>query len=107
MNPGIAAYIRHGKGWYSSIQLAGLLKLPFQQPYINQRALGYKEFYMKGLEYYVVDAVAAGLASYTLKKNCIFSPPIPIKIKLLIKYPFAFLQNLCEYGLCIQPGALH
>lgn len=89
MNPGIAAYIRHGKGWYSSIQLAGLLKLPFQQPYINQRALGYKEFYMKGLEYYVVDAVATGLASYTLKKRIVsFSLPIPIKNKIIDQIPF-------------------
>lgn len=45
---------------YLSTRLSGMLKLPFKQPYFNQRLLGYNEFFMQGYEYYVVDGVAGG-----------------------------------------------
>ena len=36
------------------------LKLPFKQPYVNRRFLGYKEIFLSGFEYNVVDGVAGG-----------------------------------------------
>lgn len=45
---------------YLNTRLSGMLKLPFKQPYFNQRLLGYNEFFMQGYEYYVVDGVAGG-----------------------------------------------
>ncbi len=56
-------------GWYSSVQLSGKTALPFTQSYINQRALGYADVNLRGLELYVVDGVAFGLLRNTLKKK--------------------------------------
>jgi hypothetical protein len=38
-----------------------LVKAPFNQPYFNQRLLGYGDFFMQGYEYYVIDGVAGGI----------------------------------------------
>jgi outer membrane protein assembly factor BamA len=82
-------YLSHGKQWYSNIQLHTKLKLPFTQPYINQRALGYGDLYLRGLEYYVIDGVAASIAKYTLRKKIIsFNIPVPFKIKAIPVIPF-------------------
>jgi outer membrane protein assembly factor BamA len=84
-------YIPHGKNWYSSIQLIGKIKAPFRLAYINQRALGFGDFYLRGLEYYVIDGVAAAVAKYTLKKKIIsFNIPVPFKIRTVPKIPVAF-----------------
>ena len=85
-----ASFIDHKKNWYSSIETFAKLKLPFKQPYINQAAVGYGEFYLRGLEYYVVDGVAAALVKYTLRKKLVsFDIPFPFKIKKIPKIPFA------------------
>ncbi len=55
--------------WFASTQLWGKTALPFNQPYINQRALGYSDINLRGLELYVVDGVAYGLVRNTLKKK--------------------------------------
>jgi hypothetical protein len=36
----------------------GLIRVPFRQPFFNKELLGYDDFYMRGLERYVVDGVA-------------------------------------------------
>ena len=83
-------YIEHKKNWYSTFEVSGRIKAPFEQSYLNQRALGFGGFYLRGLEYYVIDGVAAALAKYTLRKKLIaFSIPTPIKNKLFTKIPFA------------------
>jgi hypothetical protein len=84
-------HLAHPRHFYSSIQVSGKIKLPFEQSYINQRALGYGNFYLRGLEYYVIDGVAASLAKYTLRKKIIsFKIPVPFNIKALPYIPFAF-----------------
>lgn len=55
--------------WYLSTELSAKTTLPFNQPYINQRALGYLDVNLRGLELYVVDGVAFGLTRNTLKKK--------------------------------------
>ena len=88
---GLNRYFDMGKNWYSSIQLNGNIRLPFNQAYINQRGLGYGENYLRGLEYYVIDGVATALVKSTIKKKLIaFSIPFPYLPKLLTKIPFAF-----------------
>ncbi|MEX0635167.1 MAG: hypothetical protein WD135_00255, partial [Ferruginibacter sp.] len=65
------------------------IKLPFEQAFINQQALGYGQFYLRGLENYVIDGVASALAQYTLKKKIwSFNIPIPFKNNILDKIPF-------------------
>jgi hypothetical protein len=54
---------------YFATVVYGILKLPFKQPYFNQRLLGYNDFYMQGYEYYVVDGVAGGYIKSTLVRE--------------------------------------
>lgn len=44
----------------------GGIKLPFSQPYINRRFLGYDNTFLQGYEYYVFDGVAGGYLKTTL-----------------------------------------
>src|SRR5580704_5004441 len=47
---------------YFSTQDLGILKLPFEQPFFNQQLFGYGDFYMRGLEKYVVEGVGGGIS---------------------------------------------
>ena len=58
-----------GKDLYFSTRVTGTLKLPFRQPFINQRLLGYSDFTMQGYEYYVVDGVAGGYVKATVTRQ--------------------------------------
>ena len=87
-------YLSLGKNWYHAANVVGNVKLPFKQPYINQSAIGYGEYYMRGLENYVIDGVASFVAKYTLKKKVIaFDIPVPIKNKFVSKVPFQFFAK--------------
>ena len=84
-------YLPHRSNWYSSLQFITKLKAPFTQPYINQRALGYGEFYLRGLENYVVDGVVAFVGKYTLRKKILsFKVRVPIKNRFVSSIPFSF-----------------
>jgi outer membrane protein assembly factor BamA len=84
-------YITHKKKWYSTAQVFTKIILPFTQPYINQRSIGYSDFYLRGLEYYVIDGVAAAVAKYTLRKKLFaFHINVPFHIKAVPRIPFAF-----------------
>ncbi len=97
LEAGFNKYFSMGKNWYSSIQLNGKIKLPFQQAYINQRGLGYGDVYLRGLEYYVIDGVATALIKSTIKKKIIdFNIPFPFLPKLLTKIPITIFAK--TYG---------
>jgi len=57
------------KKTYFSARIAGTIKFPFDQPYYNQRLLGYNDFTMQGFEYYVVDGVAGGYVKGILTRE--------------------------------------
>jgi hypothetical protein len=57
------------KKTYFGAKLAGAIKVPFNQPYFNQRLLGYGDFFMQGYEYYVIDGVAGGYAKASLTRE--------------------------------------
>jgi len=86
--------------FYSSIQLLSKIKLPFEQAYINRRAMGYGDFYMSGYEYYVVDGVAAAISKYTLSKKLFgLKIPLPFKLKQLPNIPFSvYAKSYAEAG---------
>ena len=87
-------YLASGRNWYHSFNTSGIIKLPFRQAYINQAAMGYNEFYLRGLENFVIDGVASALAKYTLKKKIIaFDIPVPIKNKFVSKVPCQFFAK--------------
>jgi len=91
---GMNRYFSMGKNWYSSFQLNGKIRLPFDQAYINQRGLGYGDVYLRGLEYYVIDGVATALVKSTIKKKLVsFDVPFPFFPKLLTKIPFTFFAK--------------
>jgi len=100
LEAGLNKYVDLGKNWYSSIQLNGKIKLPFDQAYINQRGLGYGENYLRGLEYYVIDGVATALIKSTIKKKLVsFNVPFPFFPKLLTKIPFTlFAKSYADLG---------
>lgn len=83
------------RGWriapklYYSLQAAGVLRLPFDQPYINQRMFGYGDMFLRGLEQYVVDGVAAGLLRSTLRRELFrFNINTPIRSRSHQRIPF-------------------
>jgi len=45
---------------FFSLNMYGGIKLPFKQPYFNQRFLGYGDAFLQGFEYFVTDGVAGG-----------------------------------------------
>lgn len=56
-----------GKKSFFSLNSFGIIRLPFTQPYFNQRLLGYQDVFLQGYEYYVIDGTAGGYlkASFT------------------------------------------
>ncbi|AXY76511.1 hypothetical protein D3H65_22025 [Paraflavitalea soli] len=63
------------KGWqiakktFYSLAGNGVLRVPFDQPYINHRMFGYGDMFLRGLEKYVIDGVAAGMLRNTLRRE--------------------------------------
>lgn len=94
LEAGFFKYISLGKNWYSSFYVDGRLRLPFEQPYINQRGLGYGENYLRGQEYYVIDGVATALLKSTVKKK-VLTVNIPFRLfpKYFTKIPFTFFAK--------------
>lgn len=66
-----------GPKGYFSINAGGMLKLPFRQPYITQRFMGYGDAYLQGYENYIVDGVAGGYTRTTVGFN-ILKTEIPL-----------------------------
>jgi hypothetical protein len=100
-------FIPHGRNWYSSFQLMAKVKAPFDLAYINRRAMGYFDFYLRGLEYFVIDGVASGIGKYTLKKKILsFDIPVPFKIRAIPKIPFAFFaKTFGDIGTSYLPNS--
>ena len=55
-----AGYWHTGKKTFFGLEAYGIIKLPFSQPYFNQKLLGYSDIYLQGYEYYVIDGSAGG-----------------------------------------------
>jgi outer membrane protein assembly factor BamA len=100
-----AKYIPHKHNFFSSIKSSGILKIPFDQAYINQRAIGFGSLRLRGLELYIVDGVAAFTTNYTLSKKLFsFRIPIPFKIKALPYVPFSFfVKTYADMGYSYIP----
>lgn len=90
------------------LQAAGLIRVPFNQPFYNQQLFGYGDMFLRGLEYYVVDGVAGGVVRATERKQVLsvtFKPKL--KKKDLAPIPFKFyLKAFADagYGYSTSPG---
>jgi outer membrane protein assembly factor BamA len=63
---------------FFNLNVYGGIKLPFKQPYFNQRFLGYGDTFMQGYEYFVIDGVAGGYIKTTLTRELVnFNIRIP------------------------------
>lgn len=83
------------KGWqiakktYYALQAGGVLRVPFDQPYINHRMFGYGDMFLRGLERYVIDGVAAAMARSSLRRELFrFNIRPPIKSRTHDRIPF-------------------
>ena len=80
-----------GKNTYHQFQLQGILRVPFDQPYINQRMFGFGDLYLRGQEKYVVDGVAGFLFRNTVRQRFLkFNVPTRLKSKAHSVIPFSF-----------------
>lgn len=98
--PEFKQYFSYPHQWYSSFRFAGEIKLPFKQPYFNLEALGYRDNYLRGLEYFVVDGVASALAKLDVKKKMAhFTIPTFLKSKTYDKIPFTiYAKTFADMG---------
>ncbi|MBU3714380.1 MAG: hypothetical protein FGM46_05460 [Ferruginibacter sp.] len=87
------------KKYYFSLQGFSKIKLPFNQPYINQRAMGYGNYYLRGLENYVIDGVFLFLTKVTFTKK-IFSVkiPVPFRFNAIPNIPIALYAKTYTDG---------
>jgi hypothetical protein len=82
------------------MQFLGRIRLPLNQPYANRRMMGNGDFYLNGLEYYVIDGTAAFISKFTLsKKLTSFRIPLPFKLKQFPYLPFSiYAKTYAHFG---------
>lgn len=99
------------KNIFTAESYAGI-KVPFQQPYINRRFLGYKDIYMRGFEYNVIDGVAGGYVRLQLARE-IANVQIPLpgfirKRATVATLPFKiFAKTYSNVGYAYSPSTLN
>jgi outer membrane protein assembly factor BamA len=97
IKPAWSRYFSYKHHWYTSFRLSAEIKLPFEQPYYNQKALGYGNNYLRGYEYFVIDGPLFLLSQFDLKHKIlqIGLPGLP-QSKNYQRIPFAFYAKV--YG---------
>ena len=92
-----------------ALQVFAKCKLPFKQPYFNQRMLGYNDLYLRGLEYYVVDGVVAGLSKFTVSTKILHTNiPMPFRFKSISRVPLSiFMKSYGDLGYVQQAVDYH
>ncbi len=78
-------------------QAAGILRVPFRQPFYNQPVFGYGDIFLRGLEYYVVDGVA-GIVGRATEKKKVFTLTLKPKFKKKEFAPIPFKFYLKAFG---------
>ncbi|HXB42498.1 MAG TPA: POTRA domain-containing protein [Puia sp.] len=74
---------------YFSTQNMAVLKVPFDQPFYNQQLFGYGNFYLRGLEQYVIDGEGGFAARNTFLRE-LFNFSLPARIPFLGLYRIPF-----------------
>ncbi len=98
--------IKFSPASFIQLQAAGLVRFPFNQPYISNNLMGSTDLYMRGLEYYVIEGVAGGVTRATVK-NEILSLNVRniVKSKSHDKIPFrVFLKAYGDLGYSYTPN---
>jgi outer membrane protein assembly factor BamA len=94
------------KKTYVGVRLAGAIKFPFNQPYFNQRLLGYSDFFIQGYEYYVMDGVVGGYTKASISRE-ILNLGFHVKRKkdvIPYRVPFrAYAKTFVNAGYAYNP----
>lgn len=99
-----------GKKTFLNVTAYGNVRLPFKQPYIMQRLLGYNDAFIQGYEYYVIDGVAGGFLKTTFTRELFgmnVKKPFSKKEQSDCKIPFRFFGKIygnAGYVYNPQPG---
>ncbi len=96
-----------GNKFYFNWQAQGMLRLPFDQPFYNTQLFGYGDFYLRGLEKYVVDGVAGAMGRQTLRKQLFdFSLPTFLGSKAHARIPIRiFAKIFTDAGYSLNKSA--
>ena len=95
---------------FLNLNVYGGIKLPFKQPYFNQRFLGYGDVFMQGFEYFVIDGVAGGYLKTTVTRellNFAIKTPAGKKGREAQRIPFRIFGKVfgnSGYVHAQQPG---
>ena len=86
--------------WYANIQSYAKCVLPFEQAYINRKALGYDELYLRGLELFVIDGTAIAMARNTIKRKILtLNIPLPFRSGYFNSFPITiFAKSFVDVG---------
>ncbi len=105
LNGSYSQYFTHKHNFFSAVKFAGNLKLPFEQAFINKRAIGFGNLNLRGLELYIIDGVAAATANYTFSKKLFYIKiPVPFNIKVLPYIPFTvYAKTYTDVGYSYMP----
>ena len=98
MSGKMGKYVPLSKKTFLAFFSMASIKLPFNQPMYNMPMMGYGDFYMQGLEYYVIDGVLAGMLRTSVAQELlrINVPTFIIKNEKYKKIPFRFIGRV--YG---------
>jgi len=83
-----------GHQFFIGLQGYGVVKLPLEQPFFNQRLFGYGDVYLRGLEKYVVDGVAGTMLRTTLRKRLFGFSMSGGRIPSLERIPFGIYAKI-------------
>lgn len=89
-------YFQHNERWFSGVSLGQKLSFFNREPYYSQRGLGYGDF-VRGYEYYVIDAQQFSLIKTNLKFQLIKQRVTRLKflkVEQFNKIPFKVFLNL-------------
>jgi len=103
--------VKAGGNWklankmYTGVRLAGSIRFPFRQPYYNQRMLGYRDFFMQGYEYYVMDGAAAFYLRTSLSREIVkFNIRMPVQKSTITSIPFrVYAKTFVNMGYAYNP----
>lgn len=74
-----------------------MVKVPFKQPLYNLGAMGYGEWFLRGLEYYVIDGVHSAMLKGTVRQEVLhINVPTGFKNEKYRKIPFKIIAKV--YG---------
>jgi len=80
---------------YGSLGLRTQAKLPADQPYLDQKAMGYQEDYLRGLEYFVVDGTSFFIVRSAMKREVMnFKVHLPLAPAKFSSVPFRVMLKV-------------